>query len=65
MTWEYAMIDLGTATARTSAESLLNAAGARGWELVQIVPPNRAFLKRAIAPPSKVQSKSLAKAKVD
>ncbi len=55
MHWEYMMIDLGAATARTSPESLLNAAGAQGWELVQIVAPNRAFLKRAIPVPTPVK----------
>ena len=51
MTFEYMLIDLGTATARMSDVALLNAAGANGWELVQIVSPNRAVLKRAIPPP--------------
>lgn len=52
MTFEYMLIDLGTATARVPDVALLNAAGAQGWELVQIVPPNRAFLKRAIPAPT-------------
>lgn len=48
MRWEYATIDLSQIHAGRSETDALNAAGEHGWELVQILAPNRAILKRCI-----------------
>ena len=44
--WEYLEIDLGDTGKRGDEIDLLNRAGSEGWELVAIVAPFRAVLKR-------------------
>lgn len=41
-------IDLASIGARTSEIGVLNAAGDQGWELVQILPPYKAILRRQV-----------------
>jgi hypothetical protein len=41
-------IDLGATSKDADEVDLLNGAGAEGWELVTIVPPYRAILKRLV-----------------
>lgn len=48
MKWEYSIIDLGRATFRQTEADLLNAAAHDGWELVQVIAPVRAVMKRAL-----------------
>ena len=46
--WEYRKIDLNQYRPRGDELDLLNAAGADGWELVNIASNNMAYLKREV-----------------
>lgn len=49
MRWEYLSVDLGSTPTKEDDAYYLNLAGARGWELVGILPPQRAIFKRPLA----------------
>jgi hypothetical protein len=46
--WQYRKIDLNHQQPRSDELSMLNAAGAEGWELVGITSNNTAYLKRPL-----------------
>ena len=48
MKWEYMTIDLASIGTRSSEIGVLNAAGAQGWELLQVLPPYKALMKRPL-----------------
>ncbi|MDX2205832.1 MAG: hypothetical protein NW223_23985 [Hyphomicrobiaceae bacterium] len=50
--WEYLEIDLSATSKDADEVDLLTEAGAEGWELVTIVPPYRAILKRPVKGPT-------------
>lgn len=54
--WEYLSVDLGNTPTKEDDDYLLNMAGARGWELVAVLAPQRAIFKRPrpAATPQKV-----------
>ncbi len=47
--WEYDLIDLGVARGRQREIDILNEAGARGWELIAVLPPQRALMRRPVS----------------
>lgn len=62
MKWEYMTIDLASIGTRASEIGVLNAAGAQGWELLQILPPYKALMKRPVVEGARAASHSSAPA---
>lgn len=59
--WEYAQIDFSALGPKQSELNALNAAGDAGWELVQVLPPHRAILKRRMDAPHRSEGEISAK----
>lgn len=56
--WEYCELDLGETSKHHDEIDLLNRAGSQGWELVAVLPPVRALMKRPVAPISRPRTAS-------
>jgi DNA-binding protein H-NS len=48
MAWEYYELDLTNVPKRQSELDLLNRAGQQGWELIALLPPHRALMRRPL-----------------